>query len=509
MKTRRFVAALWFAWIGVLLLTGPIGKAASVTGSGTEILSDYPHSNGNVMDYVLMTGPSVTVAPDPGQVVRVKFIDPSDDIVIAEFAGKGSMTVTIDDGGPLAEAVKYNDPGVSYVKGLASIRVTDEDATTNLSIFSLARATVEDPTGAYNVLLPVSATNDPANNGNLLFQGHESTVYDGYADIAQVTIVSDPISGTGSNFGGLRTADAHYSASSGVTGVLATNVHFTGPVYLGNISASGTAVPAIRLGTASIVGIVGGSLLQPNGAAVQVSGFAEGSLQFVGGSDANGTVFPAQADQAQIVGFASLPSFTGQPSNQAVGLGEQASFTVVTSNTDAVQWQRNGTDLSGATNATLTVGNVQPADTGIYGAVATSAFGSAASESAILGLTTSQKVIGAATLVGENILHPAGFTYDQTLLTGTAAAVTADPGQTMRLTYVDLNDDIVQVELTGAGTLSLVLDGASGPAAPLNYNQPGLNYEKGHAGLVIAGADETTKLFVNTVGRATAFDPTG
>jgi hypothetical protein len=54
-----------------------------------------------------------------------------------------------------------------------------------------------------------------------------------------------------------------------------------------------------------------------------------------------------------------------------------------------------------------------------------------------------------------------------------------------------------------------VLDGASAPAAPVNYNQPGTNYVKGHVGIVITGANETTNLLVFTVGRATAFDPTG
>ena len=46
--------------------------------------------------------------------------------------------------------------------------------------------------------------------------------------------------------------------------------------------------------------------------------------------------------------------------------------------------------------------------------------------------------------------------------------------------------------------LSLALDNASGPAIAANYNQPGITYMKGHAGIVIVGADETTNVSVFT-----------
>ena len=106
-----------------------------------------------------------------------------------------------------------------------------------------------------------------------------------------------------------------------------------------------------------------------------------------------------------------------------------------------------------------------------------------------------------------NIRHPNGNIFDQVLLTGTAETITADPGKVTRTSYIDLTDDIVQIEFSGAGTLSVVLDRASGPAAPLNYQQPSVGYMKGHAGIVITGANETTNVSVFSVGRATAFDP--
>ncbi|HRE80904.1 MAG TPA: hypothetical protein PLN52_07635, partial [Opitutaceae bacterium] len=81
-----------------------------------------------------------------------------------------------------------------------------------------------------------------------------------------------------------------------------------------------------------------------------------------------------------------------------------------------------------------------------------------------------------------DITHPAtGNVYDQFLLTGASASITADPGQIARISYIDLNDDIVQVEFSGAGTLTITLTNPSGPAVAVNYNQPTVSYMKGHA----------------------------
>lgn len=118
-------------------------------------------------------------------------------------------------------------------------------------------------------------------------------------------------------------------------------------------------------------------------------------------------------------------------------------------------------------------------------------------------------VTGDATVVGIDIVHPNGRRYDQLLLTGTTASLTANPGDVTRISFLDLNDDIVQVEFAGAGTLTINLENATGPATPSKYTQPDVNYMKGHASISIAGADETTNVSVFSVGRLNAFDPTG
>jgi uncharacterized protein (DUF1800 family) len=205
------------------------------------------------------------------------------------------------------------------------------------------------------------------------------------------------------------------------------------------------------------------------------------------------------------IGTARAQVISTPPQSQTVAAGTTATFTVTASGPAPLsyQWQKNGTALAGATSSALTINNPQSDSIGIYTVVVTSGTTSA-SASAALGLTTTSKVIGSASEIGPDIRHANGNTYDQLLLEGTAATITADANQVTRISYVDLNDDIVQVELSGAGSLSLLLESASGPAAPANYNQPGIAYMKGHAGIVITGANETTHVAVVSVGSLTA-----
>lgn len=172
-----------------------------------------------------------------------------------------------------------------------------------------------------------------------------------------------------------------------------------------------------------------------------------------------------------------------------------------------------GANAAGATASFVSLAPVvQPSDAGLYHAIARNALGRGSSSPAIVGpLHYFTKVVGAGAEVGPNISHPNGNVYDQVLLQGPAASITADAGEVTRLSFLDLTHDIVQVEFSGAGTLSLVLDSStvSGPVAPLNYHQPGVSYMQGHAGIVITGANETTHVAVFSVGRVSAVDPTG
>ncbi len=270
-----------------------LSSMAKVIGDGSVIGENIVHPNHNIFDQVLLTGVAETLTADPGQVTRTSYIDLNDDIVQVEFSGAGTLSLVLDDSSGPAAPVNYNQPTVNYMKGHAGIVITGADDTTNVSVFTVGRATAFDPTGGYNILLPPGDANNPANNGSSLFQGHDTTNYDGIAGIAFIAIAS-----TNGKFGGVRTSDATYFATQGMTGIYAPGVQFTGPVFIGDISAFNTATPVILLGSVSDARITGGDLLQDNDQPVQVSGISQ--LKFTAGIDSQGNPLPAQSNQGTL-----------------------------------------------------------------------------------------------------------------------------------------------------------------------------------------------------------------
>lgn len=269
-----------------------VGTSAKVIGAGTEVNANVPHPSGAIYDQILPQGAAVTVTADAGQATRISFIDLNDDIVQVEFSGAGTLSVVLDGAtGPAAPA-NYTQ-NVNYMKGHAGITITGANETTNVTIFSVGRATAYDPTGAFNLRLPAAAGNDPANNANPIFAGRAASAYDGVADVAFVAIHS-----TNGKFGGLRAGNAGFFATAGYTGVYAPDIAFTGPVYLHDINASANATGILLLGSAADVRVTGGDLQQANARAVQVSGVTE--LKFTAGSNSHGTALAAQNNQARL-----------------------------------------------------------------------------------------------------------------------------------------------------------------------------------------------------------------
>jgi hypothetical protein len=272
-----------------------LNTAERVVGGGNVVGTDIRHPNGNIFDQVLLTGAVATVHAAPGKVLRVSYLDLNDDIVQVEFAGSGAATIALDNSSGPAAPVKYNQSTVPYMKGHASIVIGGADETTNVSVFTVGRATAFDPTGGYNILVAPGPTNDPANNGSPLFVGHPASEFDGVADIAVIAIAS----GNG-NFGGIRTANASYWHTRGVVGVFAPGVQFLGPVNAENIGARDASAPVFMIaGASGGTRITGGDLNQENGAAVQVAGLSQ--LVFAPGSTSQGVSLPAQANKAVLL----------------------------------------------------------------------------------------------------------------------------------------------------------------------------------------------------------------
>ena len=114
-------------------------------------------------------------------------------------------------------------------------------------------------------------------------------------------------------------------------------------------------------------------------------------------------------------------------------------------------------------------------------------------------------VDGSGVVVGRNITHPNGNVFDQVLLTGLYIKLQAKPGQITRVSFMDENEDIVQVEFSGAGTFEINLEPSTylPPMLPPRYNQS-IEYVTGKASIVIEGADSSTFFSVFTVGSINA-----
>ena len=250
---------------------------ATVTGAGTEVGSNITNPDGRIYDQILMTGASVTVTADPGQVTRVSFLDLQGDIVQAEFAGKGTLVVSLDQFKTAAPAANYNQPGVNYVGGLASFTIQGEDATTNFSVFSI---------GSLNAVNKGLFTADKTGGNHL-------------ADVARLTIVADQSQVGGSAMGGIRAGNAIFSDTSNAVGVIASGVNVRDAVIIGDLDASGAGFPTLTFGTGSQFGNItlsGGDLTQTNSLGIIGSGFT--GVSSVNGTDSAGGTLRAQAPNA-------------------------------------------------------------------------------------------------------------------------------------------------------------------------------------------------------------------
>lgn len=203
------------------------------------------------------------------------------------------------------------------------------------------------------------------------------------------------------------------------------------------------------------------------------------------------------------------PAIGAITKSTVTSLGDSVTFRVMAGGAAPLtyQWRHNGAILPGATSTSFAIGNIQPANAGIYTVVVTNAAGVVESEGTILAPTASAKISGSAREIGPDIRHPNGNVYDQVLLTGSAATITADPGQITRLSYIDLSDDIVQIEFSGPGFLTVTLDNATGPAVPVKYHQD-VRYMKGHATITLGNTTADSHVSIFTVGTLTAVDPT-
>ncbi len=92
------------------------------------------------------------------------------------------------------------------------------------------------------------------------------------------------------------------------------------------------------------------------------------------------------AYQLRSLAGASAPTISSQPRSQSVAAGSNVTFSVTATGTQPLsyQWQRNGTNLSGATASSYTITNVQSSHAGNYAVIVTNSAGSITSDAASL-----------------------------------------------------------------------------------------------------------------------------
>jgi uncharacterized delta-60 repeat protein len=143
------------------------------------------------------------------------------------------------------------------------------------------------------------------------------------------------------------------------------------------------------------------------------------------------------------------PLIIAQPIAQSVASGQSVEFSVGATGTLplAYQWYKDGMAISGETNTSLTLFNVQNADDGVYSVVITNTIGAAISSNAVL-----------------TVILPLPVALDTTALTWTSAGSVAWLGQ-VRTTHdgvdaaqsgvVSHNEQSwLETAVTGPGTLS-------------------------------------------------------
>lgn len=139
------------------------------------------------------------------------------------------------------------------------------------------------------------------------------------------------------------------------------------------VAATGQPAPTFqwRKNGANIAGATNATLSLTNVQAADAGTFSVVVTNSAGSVTSNNATLTVSATSAP-------PAITLQPASQTIASGHTAVFNVAATGATGFQWRRGGTNITGATNATLVIPNAAAADVGTYTVVVSGATGSPA-----------------------------------------------------------------------------------------------------------------------------------
>lgn len=155
----------------------------------------------------------------------------------------------------------------------------------------------------------------------------------------------------------------------------------------------------------------------------------------------------AVSSNALLTVLSSAPIFISQPTNVMLLPGSNAVFTSTATGSQPInyQWYFNGSQISGATNTSLSLTNIQTTNAGNYSLVAANAVGTNTSSNAALIIVGIPEALGPTNLTWSNPSHPAWFVETSNTLDGFAVEV--GPMQYGQ-------QSLLQTTVSGPGTLT-------------------------------------------------------
>jgi autotransporter-associated beta strand protein len=301
-----------------------------------------------------------------------------------------------------------SDSSISYVQG-SGVSYAEKTGDLLIKIFA-GNAAGED---AQMLVVHINPTNAPVVSSALVATGMVGQAF-------TYTIAATNVAATSYSATGLPDGLTVNAASGVIAGTPTPAATGTTRVKLGAKNANGTGLaylyltiqgaPAITGQPADLAVAVG----QPASFTVTATGDAPLSYQWLlNGTNITGATNAAFTSPTVGLGDAGVysvvvsnryntvtssnatlmvtasptaPVITAHPADKSVAVGQSASFSVMATGTAALnyQWMLNGTNITGATNATLTLSTTATADAGTYGVRVTNSAGNATSSNAVL-----------------------------------------------------------------------------------------------------------------------------